>query len=177
MKKHKYEIFLVLLSVVLIFSLTSCSWGNNLFVDRNQKAADDAFAKVVEAINTKNEGLIIELFSNNVKNGVDLQGQAVFLIEYIEGEIVSFTTAKESGLITSEKSQHGKRKKEITPCFVLHTTEKTYHFAIKICMRDDSDKDNVGMVSLNVIESSNWPHDYVYRAHGIYLDGILINEE
>ena len=174
MKKHKYEIFLVLLSVVLIFSLTSCSWGNNIFVDKDREAASNAFEKVVEAIKTKNEGLIIELFSNNVKNGVDLQGQAVLLIEYIEGEIVSFTPS--NGLVTSEKGEYGKRKKEIKPSFTLNTTEKTYHFSIKMCMRDDFDKDNVGMVSMNVIESSNWNSEYVYRLN-VFIDGIIINEE
>ncbi|MBQ8276747.1 MAG: DUF5104 domain-containing protein [Clostridia bacterium] len=52
------------------------------------------------------------------------------------------------------------------PCFTLETTEGTYYIAIKECVQDEFDGNNVGVMSFYIIEEKNWDKDYIYRAGG-----------
>ena len=59
----------------------------------------------------------------------------------------------------------------------MYTTKKTYHIAIYQCIRDDSNENNVGIISIYIIDSKYYNEPYVYRGDGNWTPGINIVEK
>ena len=161
------------MSFMLTLSFVSCFDGS-IFGEDNAKIADETFGKVIGAIESKDASKIVALFSDTVKNEGDLPQAATEFIDYIQGDIISFSSASESGVGADAYSESGKKRKEINASFSINTTESTYYIAIKECTRDDFDENNVGVLSIYIVDSNKWPEEYVYRGDGKWLPGINI---
>lgn len=169
------KICLLVMSLLMTFCCTACIFDISIFKKSNEEIADETFSTVIEAIESKDQTKLLGLFSKTVHNEVHaLEENALELFEFIEGDILSFSKAMESGMITHDSVDYGKRKKEIESAFNITTTEHIYYFDIKECTRDDYNDDNVGIVSIYVIDSENWGKDYVYRGDAEWTPGINI---
>ena len=169
------RIWLFVIILLMTICCTACIFDMSIFKKSNEEIADETFSIVIEAIESKDQTKLLELFSETVQNEVyDLEENALEFFNFIEGDILSFSKAMESGLITHDSVDYGKRKKEIESAFNIKTSQKTYYFAIKECTRDDYNDDNVGIVSMYVIGSENWGKDYVYRGDAEWAPGINI---
>ena len=93
---------------------------------------------------------------------------------FIHGDIVAFSSASEAGVGTDYRIESGKKRKEIQSAFCISTTENTYYIAIKECIKDEFDDNNIGIMSIYIIESNNWTENYVYRGDGKWIPGINI---
>ena len=169
------RIWLFVIILLTTICCTACIFDMSIFKKSNEEIADETFSIVIEAIKSKDQTKLLELFSETVQNEVyDLEENALEFFEFIEGDILSFSKAMELGMITHDSVDYGKRKKEIESRFNLTTTEHIYYFDIKECTRDDYNDDNVGIVSMYVIGSENWGKDYVYRGNAEWTPGINI---
>ena len=144
-------------------------WG-----DSNEKKADKTFNEMITAIRSNDDSKMVNLFSKAVKNEVDLSQSVSGLYDFIHGDIVSFSSASESGVGADYQTKSGKQRKEIQSSFCISTTENTYYVAVKECVKDEIDVNNIGIVSVYIIESDNWKENYVYRGDGKWLPGIHI---
>ena len=167
------KVFLLIMPVILTLSFVSCFDGS-IFGEDNVKIADETFGKIISAIESNDASKIVELFSDMVKNEGDLPQAAIEFIDYMQGDIISFSSASVSGVGADVYSESGKKRKEINTSFSINTTESTYYIAIKECTIDEFDENNVGVLSIYIVDSNNWPEEYVYRGDGKWLLGINI---
>ena len=171
---RKAILSILLLILALIF--TSCSNGGTetgLSGDNDEKIADETFNKMITAVRLEDDSQLADMFSNTIKNEDDLSQSASMFIDFIQGDIVSHSSASEAGVGVDYKTESGKNRKEIQSAFYITTTESTYYIAIKECIKDEVDN-NIGLLSIYIIEANNWTEDYVYRGDGKWIPGINI---
>ena len=144
--------------------------------DNDEKIADQTFDKIITAIRLEDDSKIVDMFSNDIQGEADLLQSVLMFFDFIHGDIVSFSSASEAGVGTDYRTENGKKRKEIQSAFCFNTTENTYYIAIKECVKDELDADNIGIVSIYIIESNNWTNDYVYRGDGKWIPGINIEK-
>lgn len=171
------NVLLLIILLALTLTSTSCSNGGTdmgILGDNNEKIADKTFNKIITAIGSNNDSTMVNMFSNTVKSEVDLSHSVLMFYDFIHGDIVLFSSASEAGVGADYQTERGKKRKEIQSAFCISTTENTYYIAIKECVKDEIDDNNIGIVSIYIIESNNWKEDYVYRGDGKWLPGINI---
>ncbi len=145
--------------------------------ESNESSADKTFAEVLDAVRSEDPSAITQLFSDEAKStSSSLEEDADSFIKFIEGDIVSFSNAAESGVGSDGNVEGGKTRKDINASFSVETTEKTYYIAIKECVKDDFKRSNVGILSVYIIEASAWTDEYVYRGDGEWTPGINIGK-
>ena len=144
--------------------------------DNDEKIANQTFDKIITAIRLEDDSKIVDMFSNDIQGEADLLQSVLMFFDFIHGDIVSFSSASEAGVGTDYRTENGKKRKEIQSAFCFNTTENTYYIAIKECVKDELDADNIGIVSIYIIESNNWTNDYVYRGDGKWIPGINIEK-
>lgn len=169
-----------LLIITFMLVLTSCSMLGentvNLYED-DQSIADKTFGQVVNTVRLSDADGLKNLFSEAVRYETDSIGNdTLAFIEFIKGDIVSFSAASKTGVGADCKIENGKTHKEIQSAFELQTSEDKYYVAIKECTRDDFDSNNIGVMSIYIIESVNWKQDYIYRGDVKWTFGINIVE-
>ena len=145
-----------------------------VFGDNDEKIADKTFDKIINAIKSNNNSKMVDMFSHSVKSEVDLSQSVSMFYDFIQGDIVSFSSASEAGVGADYETESGKKRKEIQSAFCIITTENTYYITVKECVKDEIDDNNIGIVSIYIIESKNWKEDYVYRGDGKWIPGINI---
>lgn len=168
------------LIVASSFFLNSCALSNSsntMFTDNN-KVADETFIQLIQAIESKDDSLIKADFSITAHSEqVNFDEMALKLVEFVQGEVISYTSAEESGVGAEYKKENGKMRKMIQSSFCVETTENKYYIAIKECVIDEKDNNNVGLMSIYIIEAKNWDEGYVYRGDGLQELGIHIVEQ
>ena len=164
--------------IILVLSVLFCTTGctSNLFEDNNA-IADATFREVLTAIRDGSEEKLKALFSPSVQNGERAFDDSVAaLSEFIQGDIVSYSDARERGVSATHTKTNGKANKEIESSFLLQTTVSTYHIAIVECTIDENDSERVGILKLCIIRSDDWDHDYAYRGNSDVASGIVIEK-
>ena len=165
-------ILIILLIVTVVFS--SCFIGESIFTADDEKIADNTFNDIITAVKSKDDSKIVDMFSDTVKSENDLSQPALKFIEYIKGDIVSFSSASEAGVAAEYETNYGKARKEIQASFCINTTESSYYVSIKECTNNEFDARKIGVMSIYIIESSNWTEDCIYRGDGKWTPGINI---
>ena len=163
------KVILLILAFTLTVTFISCSNEG----DNAEQLADKTFNEIISAIRLKDASKIVDMFSNEIKHEDDLLQSALTFVDYVRGDVVSFSSAAEAGVGADYKTERGKTRKEIQSSFCINTTESTYYLAIKECTKDEFDN-NIGVVSIYIIEANNWTEDYVYRGDGKWIYGINI---
>ncbi len=169
------KVFLLIILLILTAIFPSCANGESGrgALENDEKIADKTFNEIISAIRLKDDSKIVDMFSNAIKRKDDLSLTALKFVNYIQGDIISFSSASETGVGVDYKTEAGKRRKEIQSAFSINTTENTYYIAIKECIKNEFDND-IGIISIYIIESNNWTEDYVYRGDGKWTQGINI---
>lgn len=169
-----------LLFITLVLFLTSCSLGGentNIFKENDESIANNTFEKVINTIKSQENTELEALFSKVVQGETsNLEENAINLIKFIQGDIVSFSDSSEAGVGADYKTEQGKKQKEIHSAFHIETSEQKYYIVIRECTKDDFDKNNVGVISIYIIKSEDWNEDYIYRGDGKWTPGINIVE-
>lgn len=168
----KILLFFILLAIAL--PLSSCS-DISILDDDNAKIADKTFSEIVDAIKSKDESKIVDMFADSIKSEDGLSQTALAFIDYIRGDIISFSSADEAGVGADYKIEDGKKRKEIQSSFLLTTTESAYFIAIKERVKDEFNE-NTGIMSIYVIDAKDWSEDFVYRGDGMWAQGITIED-
>ena len=166
----------LLLILLLLLILSACSEkGSNMFYgDNNEEIADQTFTEIIAAVSTQDVTRVIELFSCSVKSQMDLSQSAAEFVTYFDGDIISFSAAVDAGVGADYRTENGQVRKDIQSAFRITTNKNSYYIAIKECIRDEFDSNNVGILSIYAIEASNWTENYVYRGDGKWTGGIHI---
>ena len=170
------KIYLLLIAVT--FLLTSCSLGglNMAFFEDDNQVAYNTFKQVVNAIQRKDETVLKNLFSKRVRNEVsDFDESVVDLLDFFQGEVISFDDR--AGVGVDETIEYGKKRKEIQSSNSVKTSEQKYYIAIKECTKDTFDSDNVGVISVYIINAENWNVTVTYRGDGKWTLGIVIDQK
>ena len=171
MKKYMLS-FLEIVTGVLL--LTSCAfkgrWG--VFTDDLHKAANETAKRLVDALNSSDNAQIEALFSKNLRNETDTFSQDVTeLLAFIGGKINSF--ADEEGETSEGEINHGKKREIIESSFSLKTETQEYLIVIRECTKDETDRDNIGIASIWVINALDREKHPKYlgkkRSPGIYI--------
>ena len=142
--------------------------------DNDEQTADMTFGHLIDAIKSKDVFKIIDLFSRTVQSKVGFEKKADELIEFIQGDIVAYSSADETGVGADVEIQKEKERKEIQSAFSITTTANKYHIAIRECTKNDMDHNNIGVLSIYIIEDGKWVENYVYRGDGKWTPGINI---
>ncbi|MBR2311032.1 MAG: DUF5104 domain-containing protein [Oscillospiraceae bacterium] len=170
------KVLLAIMLIILMTNFIACSRkGDNMGAlgDDYVKVADRTFSEIISAVKSNDAAKIADLFAPSVKSETKLSTAATSLIDFVRGDIVSFSSASEAGVGTDTNKDSKKIKKEINAAFSVHTTESTYYIAVKECTKDDFSCD-VGLLSIYIIEANNWTEDYIYRGDGKWTPGIHI---
>ena len=171
------KVILLIILLILTLTFTSCSNGGTgmgVFGDNDEEFADKTFNEIITAIRLQDDSKIVDMFSNSIKSEDNLSQSALKFFGFIHGDIVAFSSASEAGVGTDYRIESGKKRKEIQSAFCISTTENTYYIAIKECIKDEFDDNNIGIMSIYIIESNNWTENYVYRGDGKWIPGINI---
>lgn len=169
----------IIILLITVIVLTSCSFDSIRRLDRIGRSdldiADSTFSKVVATINSRDGNGLKSLFcvrvqenTNNFENDVSL------ILDFIEGDIVAFSAASESGVSSSKNKDRGKYVYTIQSAFSIQTETKKYYVGMEECVLNDLNEAEVGITRISIIDSEDWNMDYVYR--GNYEDsGIIID--
>ena len=185
----KVKVFLsFLLSLLLIFSLASCSSDRvNTFMDKYDKnmknykeLAENRLAAVCDAIKNKDTDKMRSLFS---KKALDMSDQFdedfLAMTEAIEGDITSQIVLADP----SEMSEGGEfAKTDISYVFNITTPVDVYSLSALECVADILGKDNVGITSLSYQKKSDadknsYTYDNRYNTFGIGASAIALTDE
>ena len=159
-------------------SLVSCYGGNwKYFGKSNSEIADSTFNQIIEAINTKDHSKIITLFSDKIQEEEkDLEEKSIEFINFIIGDVVSYTSTSEGGMVERKEAEYGRTKTKIEANITLNTTSDVYHIAIKECIKNDFDISEVGVFSICIINDVDWNSDYDYwGGQNLNIAGIFID--
>lgn len=171
------KVFLLIILLILTLIFISCSNGGtdmDVFENDDEEIADMTLDEIITAVKLEDGLKLVDMFCNDIKSRDNLSQSVSLFFDFIHGDIVSVSTASESGVGTDYIIETGKMRKEIQSAFCIRTTESTYYIAIKECIVDEFDDNNIGIVSIYIIESINWHEDYVYRGDGKWNPGINI---
>ncbi len=137
--------------------------------------ADNTFEKVVDAISEGNYTAINSMFSASARKDSNLSNEQVNdFLQFVEGEIVTYSSASETGVVVDQKHEFGKEREIIQSSFRLETTEQTYYIAIIECRKDTFEWKNAGVTSIYIINAQNWEEDYIFRGEKVKTPGIHI---
>ena len=90
--------------LVLLLSLffMSCSLGGDntsVYIESDEKRADNTLQQVISAVNTNDCAQLESLFSKNVRDNINgFRESSVSFVNFIQGDIVSFSDASEAGV-------------------------------------------------------------------------------
>lgn len=169
--------YIIVLLLILAFLLTSCSPRifNRLKYLDSDAIADNTFGKLINAIKENDVAGIVSMFSQNVQNESDLQDDAQKLIDFIKGEITSYSLAREACTSSTLIKDKGKAEKTINASTTVWTDESVYYIGITKCVFNEFNANDVGIFGLSIIEASIWNRDAVYRQNK-NISGITIDE-
>ncbi len=159
----------------IVLYLASCSVGDYLLSDESRAVV--TLEVIVHAVNDNDAEALAYLFSNNVlTEKSDFLDTSKDFIEFVGGEIITYSEPADNGISSSEEFEYGKMRKEIQHSVTIETTSGRYHIAILECVIDDFDEENVGVTSIYIINAENWQNDSVYRGDGNWTPGINIEK-
>lgn len=164
------------LLLTFVFIITSCSSGGYRSSNRG-RYADEACEEIFNAVKSKNEDDVKRLFSKVVCNNVYGFDESVTdFLEFFQGDSMSFNRAP--CLYESREKEAGIEYTEIEVSFDIETSEQKYHVAFKKCMVDEDNPENVGIISLYIINACNWKvGSATYWGKGKCLPGIHIETD
>jgi len=144
-------------------------------VSSNDDIANECYSKLIEALNSNDLTKIESLFAKNIVNNInDFENQTIRLLDYYQGESVSYK--KYSIGITEDKDKKIYAK-YFNMSLDITTTEEIYRIATIWYVDDTNDNNNIGIWSLYIIKFSNdlYP-EKAYGGDGLWTNGIHIGK-
>ena len=169
----KYGKFLCAIMVLTIM-LSACTVNPQqlLGFKGSDKIANDTCTQIIEAIKQQNTVELKTLFSPIVQNNNDTLEQDIDeLLNFVQGDITSFS---QTGILPEYTKNNGEQTRTIKSSFHIETNTNTYCIAIKECAVDTMNAQNIGIISLYIIDAAVWNSDYVYYGGGEWEQGVNI---
>lgn len=165
---------------IALFILLLCSGcganltGVNETAKSDDNIADEYIEKIVEAIRSKDNEALIEMFSVTALNKIDMTEFEKSINELFttwQGEVVEY----DGELSTATNRHSGKTMHSINGFYDIETTDTTHHLLFLSVVRDDENSDNVGLsmivfVTDELYQSDDFYWKYGNREPGIYID-------
>ena len=146
----------VALSLILSMSITGCVFGGLIF-DSDTSVAAKKLDSLIECIEKKDSEGLKALFAPNKLADIDDFDESIQeLFDYYGGEFVSHPNSTPGSM---KDSDYGTVKEYFLIRNEVYTTEDTYYFTIYWYIRDDTDRGNEGIWSLDVLKSEDSPAD------------------
>lgn len=175
------KITMMVLSLVVCFSLASCSRLNDIMTlttEDNQKVSA-VLDEVVEAIEQEDQDKLISLFSQNVQDSTaDLEEKADALIALFQNKDLSFEVLVATA--NERRFNHGSRMEKLYPTIDVYADGELYYASMVLCTVNSADRKEEGILTLAFINAKDWNDaEGRYRGaekaevEGIY--GILID--
>ena len=169
------RIILLFFTLLMLLAFSSCSVIDYPLSD--ESSAVVTLEVIVHAVNDNDAEALAYLFSYNVlTEKSDLLDTSKDFIEFVGGEIITYSEPADNGISSYEEFEYGKIRKEIQYSVTVETTAGKFHIAILECVTDDFDEENVGVTSIYIIKAENWQNDHVYRGDGNWTPGINIEK-
>jgi len=169
------RIILLFFTLLMLLALSSCFVIDYPLSDESRAVV--TLEVIVHAVNDNDAEALAYLFSYNVlTEKSDLLDTSKDFIEFVGGEIITYSEPADNGISSYEEFEYGKMRKEIQHSVTIETTLGRYYIAILECVIDDFDEENVGVTSIYIINAENWQNDHVYRGDGNWTPGINIEK-
>ena len=127
--------------------------------------------QALDAIANERSEDLLGLFSEEViRDIVDVDAQIGELFAYFEGEVLS--TQITYGMVS--KSNHGGIYEEAEVGCDVITTSGSYRILLQVCLQNERYQNDVGILSLIIVESEMIPTDTGYWGAYRFTPGILI---
>ena len=149
---------LLLLMILVIFALISCSIGgsrtemlNNSNVEKDTEAR---LEQIVEAISRMDKETLEALFSEKARSDSgDIDENINSLFDFIQGTIN--TWEKASGSTVFESNDYSHKTKEVSSYYYVNTDIQKYFILLRDYPVDTDNPDNVGVYMLLVVRADD----------------------
>ena len=138
----------------------------------NLSAADDFLEALSATIEQKDINSLRSLFAPTLLSAFLTDSDLEMLCSFIEGDIISVKRVAAHG---TESKQDGKSSAFIMISCDVETTISTYRIAIKSCISDTLDENNIGINSLYITKTENTDMQFAYWGNNEWLVGIVID--
>lgn len=146
------------------------------FPKNNEQISKDTIKQAFNAIQHHNKTALSNLFSKKVRNEVNGFDESTDkFLDFFQGKVISFDDLGGAGV--DETIESGKRLTEVQYIYDINTSEQKYYIAIKQCTEDTFGSDNVGIISIYIINAANWNDFSLYRGDGKWTPGIVIDQK
>ena len=158
----KILLIILVLSISIFFG--ACSFlGDRIyaFTDTDREFTDKTFAKLIDAINNKDESELRNLFSVNTQNSAkNFEDSINYLINFFKEQTLEFE--KTDGVGSKGHYEDGKKVIELITTYNVKSNEQKYYFAINLIRCDTFDNNNEGVISLYIINAKDWHEECEY---------------
>jgi len=170
---------IVLLLLINVLFLSSCSFGdiirkdaNNSHNDKSEggdrmemlnkdaddKKADERLKQIIDAINSEDKESLKSMFSKQALDEVeDLDQNMDYLFDIFYGQVKSMES---DGILVSESNDYGNDIKEVKSFYSVETDKQKYLFFILECTVNTEQPDSIGIYSLRVIKAEDEETQY-----------------
>lgn len=161
--KNKKCLLIVLIIISSVF-FSSCSLFEEetyAFFDTDREFTDKTFAKLIDAINNKDEEKLKNLFSVNTQNSVkDFEDNVNYLMNFFKEQTLEFE--KTDGVGSKAHYENCKKVVELITAYNVKSNVQKYYFAINLIRYDTFDNYNEGVISLYIINAKDWHEEFEY---------------
>lgn len=142
----------------------------------DDSVCQEKMQQLIAILDTDNAEALNGAFAKNSMKQINgFSSQAADLFAYYQG--TSCNISEHNGLTVTDKFDHGKSSKVFNISYKVETDVAAYSLAVKWCIEDDFDKDNIGIHYIYILDSENDPFpEYRYWGDGTGTEGIFVNK-
>ncbi len=166
MKKESKKLITGIVCCLLIGIMTGCTVASSrgeYMMKKSQSDKENAnvvMDSLIEALEKRDVESVKELFSKYaLENSEDLDGKIEELMDYYPG----YDGEYEVTVSTSQGSDYGVGWYVLYAHYHLTKDDKPYEIMLTILSREDREPDKIGLYSIQVMESEEWPEGFKWR--------------
>lgn len=168
-KAFMKKILWIILPCILFLSSGCGIWKSDDSICREK------MQELISVLDSADAEALHGLFAQNSLEKIDgFFVRADDLFDYYQG--TSCTISQHNGLTVTDKFDHGKSSKVLNVSYTIDTDVAEYSLAVKWCVEDDFDENNVGIQYIFLLNSEHNPYpEYRYWGDGTATAGIYVN--
>ncbi len=167
-----------IISILLVLIMLTCSSCSRVFLlnmsGDDRAKANERFENLLDKLESKDFEEVKALFAESAKQTEDFDEKLSILINYYKGKSYNYDDHG-TGPGAAETIKSGRRKTEYTESYDVFTTEEAFRIFYIDIVRNDFDKDELGITSIYIIKLKNdTTPELVYVGDGKGTPGIHI---
>ena len=145
----------IVLIIILLLTLSSCSLGNRIIFDDSDKKADERLEQILKAIGNKDKKGLKAMFSKKaLAQAKDIDGGIDYVFDLFQGKVTSWDN-NNGGPNIDESDEYGHIIKKFTSFYNVNTNKQKYIVFMIEYVTDTDHPDNVGLYTLRVIKAED----------------------